>query len=142
MHTHSKLPSHASAAAPTRRHTIKASRGHSKIVRDAALREQAEEALRKQSAILKMLQEVAVAANEASQVEAVIGFALEHICRYTGWPVGLAYEVSGGGNEEMTLMPVHALAIERPFQQLLAASQSAHFSRGIGLPGIVYASGE
>lgn len=56
-----------------------------------------EGALRKERDRVKFLQEVAVAANEASSVVEVYRFALSHICEYTGWPLGHAYYLSADG---------------------------------------------
>jgi PAS domain S-box-containing protein len=85
-------------------------RGFSKVVRDMTVRKQFENALKKQAALLKLLQDVIVMANEASRVEEVIQFALKQICRYMGWQIGLAYAVTDSIRGELQLMPVDYLA--------------------------------
>jgi PAS domain S-box-containing protein len=42
------------------------------------------------TALIKLLQEVTVAANAASSIEDALRFALERICAYTQWPIGHA----------------------------------------------------
>lgn len=54
-------------------------------------RKKAEEALRRESGIVRLLQEVAAAANEAQSIDAALQFALEKICEYMGWPLGYIY---------------------------------------------------
>jgi PAS domain S-box-containing protein len=56
-----------------------------------AQRKKAEEALQRESDIVKLLQEVAVAANEAQSVEAALQFALNKICAHMDWPLGRVY---------------------------------------------------
>jgi signal transduction histidine kinase len=56
-----------------------------------AQRKQAEEALQRESDTLRLLQEVAVAANQAQSVEELLQFALDKICRYMEWPAGHVY---------------------------------------------------
>ena len=105
------------------RHANGTLRGYSKVVRDMTRRKLAEEALQKQSDMLKMLQEVAAAANQTSQIESAAAIALRRICHYSGWPAGLAYAVREGNGGDLTLMPVHSLAPGEPFQRLREVTQ-------------------
>ena len=43
---------------------------------------------------MQLLQDIAVATNEISTVEAVMQLTLERLCCYTGWPVGHVYLMS------------------------------------------------
>lgn len=63
------------------------------LKKQIAQRKEAEEALRRESAIVRLLQEVAVAANEAKTIEAAFRVALDKICEFTGWPLGRVYQV-------------------------------------------------
>ena len=63
------------------------------LKRQIAQRKEAEEGLRRESAIVKLLQEVAVAANEARALEEVFEEALDKICDFTGWPLGRVFLV-------------------------------------------------
>jgi signal transduction histidine kinase len=56
-----------------------------------AQRKQAEEALQRESDTLRLLQEVAVAANQAQSLEELLQFALDKICHYMDWPAGHVY---------------------------------------------------
>lgn len=40
---------------------------------------------------MQLLQDIAVATNETTTVEAVMQLTLERLCRYTGWPMGHVY---------------------------------------------------
>ncbi|MBA2726256.1 MAG: PAS domain S-box protein, partial [Actinobacteria bacterium] len=61
------------------------------------LRKTTNDLLRK-TAFITLLQNVAIAANEATDVEQVFQNALEEICKLTGWPVGHAQLVGRDGN--------------------------------------------
>jgi PAS domain S-box-containing protein len=55
---------------------------------DITERKQAEAALREQTALVKLLQDAAVAANESSTIEEAAQICLDHVCAHTRWPVG------------------------------------------------------
>ncbi len=71
------------------------------VARDITAMKEAEEALRKKSAILKLLQGASAAANKASTVEEASRIILAQICQHTGWPAGHLYLV----DEEGKLFP-------------------------------------
>lgn len=54
-------------------------------------REHARAELQKKSALLQLLQEVAVAANESQTIDSALQFAVEQVCAHTGWGIGHAY---------------------------------------------------
>lgn len=116
-------------------------RGFSKVVRDMTVRKQFENALKRQAALLKLLQDVTVMANEATQVREVIQFALERICQFMGWQIGLAFEVTDTAWGELQVMPVYYMAEDSRLKYLLDASMETHLSAGEGLPGAVWATG-
>jgi signal transduction histidine kinase len=60
----------------------------------------AQEALRSQAAIVRLLQAVSAAANESTTLETAARIALEEVCRYTGWSAGHLYRLSGEGSLE------------------------------------------
>lgn len=64
-----------------------------------AQRKATEEALRRESALVKLLQEVAAAANNSESIAAAFQFALDKICAYTTWPIGHVYLLTPGGLE-------------------------------------------
>lgn len=65
-------------------------------------RKATEEALRQESALLKLLQEVAAAANKAETIDAILQFTIDKICAYTNWPLGHVYILSPDGNEMLS----------------------------------------
>ncbi|MGH7555958.1 MAG: GAF domain-containing protein, partial [Longimicrobiales bacterium] len=64
---------------------------------DVTARRHAEHALRRQSELATMLQEVATAANEASSVQDALRFGLQRVCRFLQWPLGSAWVRSETG---------------------------------------------
>ena len=57
---------------------------------DVTARARAEEELRRRNSFVEMLQEVAVAANEAKSLEEALQSTLDSVCGHTGWPFGHA----------------------------------------------------
>ena len=55
-----------------------------------ALNHTLERRVRERTALIHLLQDITVAANEFTTVEAAIQSALKRVCDYTGWPVGYA----------------------------------------------------
>ena len=49
------------------------------------------EAVRREYALMRLLQRIAIAANEARTVESALQTCLDEVCAHTGWPVGHAY---------------------------------------------------
>ncbi len=94
-------------------------RSRGQVVRDAAgtpLRmhgtghditeaKRAEAALREAAARYRMLQVMAVAANEASTVQEALQVAVDEICRYAGWSAGHAYLPSAAAYGALVALP-------------------------------------
>lgn len=111
------------------------------FIRDITERRQGEEALRKETTLMQLLQAVTIAANASSTIENAAQVCLERICRHTGWPVGhvlLPVDSSAG---ELLSAPLWYLEGEAhaPFR---TAIEKRRFPSGIGLPGQVLASGK
>jgi diguanylate cyclase (GGDEF)-like protein len=101
---------------------------------------QAEEALRRESSLLKLLQDAAIAANEAADAGEAFRTVLELICRSTGWSVGHVWLVTNGGE---SLEPTRIWYLDdpkrrHPFRQ---ATEQMRLARGDGIPGRVLATG-
>ena len=60
------------------------------VVRDTTRRVEMENAARKQAEYVKLLQDVAVAANESHSIDDVLQYAMDRICQALKWPVGHA----------------------------------------------------
>ena len=92
------------------------------------------------SGLIRLLQGVAVAANEARTVAEALQTALDQICACTGWPVGHAY-LSGADGELVSAGTWH-LADPARYQEFREASERTRFAPGAGLIGRVSAGGE
>ena len=71
-----------------------------------------EEVLAEQSALVRLLQDVAVASNEARTVDDALQACLDRVCAHTGWPVGHAYLLSEQTGEEM--VPTRLWYLDEP----------------------------
>jgi PAS domain S-box-containing protein len=90
--------------------------------------------------LIRLLQSVAVAANEARTVSEALQTALDLICAYTGWPVGHAYLSEAGG--ELVSAGTWHLADPERYRPFREASERTHFAPGAGLVGRVSVGGE
>ena len=70
------------------------------FVRDISERRRAEDARKKETTLVQLLQSVTVAANRSSTIEHTAQICLDRICSYTGWPVGHAYLRGNNSPEE------------------------------------------
>lgn len=111
-------------------------------IRDITRRKIAEADAQQQSSIVHMLQDIAVASNQAASVETAIQFSLDRICRFTGWPVGHVYFRSSTNPEE--LHPSNLWHLENPdrHRHFKEITEMTILHRGVGLPGRVLESGE
>jgi hypothetical protein len=71
------------------------------FIRDLSARKEAEAALHQQTSLVKLLQEVATAANLAPNSEHALQTGVDQICAYTGWPVGHAYVLANDGTGDL-----------------------------------------
>jgi PAS domain S-box-containing protein len=108
---------------------------------ELAERQRAEAALRRESAFVKLLQQVAVAANEATSWRDAFQFALNHICDFTGWPVGHVYLLSGGTEGELVSTNIWYVAEPKQFAPFQETSETISLAQEVGLPSWVLARG-
>lgn len=96
------------------------------LKKQIAQRKKAEEALSRESAIVTLLLEVAVAANEAKTTEAAFQVALDKVCAFTGWPLGRVFRVDGGSGELVLTSIQSCSDVDqyRPFTERTAATLS------------------
>jgi PAS domain S-box-containing protein len=113
-------------------------RGFSKVVRDMTTRKQAEEAIQRQAGFVKLLQDIAVAANQATSIEQALQYALDRICAHTGWQIGHAFLHDEKDDQNLISTGLWHLAEGARFEAFREASQKTSFSRGKGLPGKVF----
>jgi PAS domain S-box-containing protein len=115
--------------------------GFSKVVRDMTRRKKAEEEVQRQSQFVRLIQEIAVAANEASSPEPALQFAINRICECTHWNVGHVYMVSEG-SEELVSKDIWYPDADPGYEEFRRESSLYSFKKGEGLPGTVYQRGE
>jgi PAS domain S-box-containing protein len=103
---------------------------------------QAEEALERQSTFVRMLQNVATAANEPLTIDDAMQICLDRVCAQTGWPVGHVYFATGDATG--TLIPSTIWSLKHPtrFETLRRVTEQTTLAWGVGLPGRVLASGK
>src|SRR5581483_11717469 len=101
------------------------------VIRDITERTLAEAALRRQTTFVRLLQEVAITANQATSVDAALQSALDQVCAYTGWPIGHAYFSS---REDDGLEPTRLWHIDDPEQFVSFRKQTEvlRFAAGVG----------
>ena len=91
---------------------------------------------------MKLLQEVATAANLAPDTEHALETGVDQVCSYTGWPVGHAYVLAGDGTGD--LEPTCIWHFDQPhrFERFRQATEATRLPQGVGLPGRVMATGQ
>lgn len=107
---------------------------------DITDRREVARAQQEQTRLVRLLQEVAVAANEAGSVEEALQTCLERIGDYTGWPVGHAYVMDRPGE----FAPTHIWRLPGPetFQAFRHITEATRFRAGVGLIGRAMVSGK
>lgn len=107
-----------------------------------ALNTSLEDRVMQRTALVQLLQDVAVAANEATTVEAALQLALDRVCAYSGWPVGHVYTPAHPASNE--LIPTDIWHVDHPerLESFRQATRSARLASADGLPGRVFASGK
>ncbi len=104
------------------------------VVRDISQRIVAQSALQEKNEIVRLLRDVAVAANGARSVEEALRFALDRTCAFLGWPIGQAYLVDHKG---ITLTDIYHADEPERFAIFREESRSKDFSGGQGMVGRV-----
>jgi diguanylate cyclase (GGDEF)-like protein len=94
---------------------------------------------------ISLLENIAVAANEAAGVNDAMQRALEAVCRYANWPLGhlwLVAESQGERRFDSTSIWHDIVSREGdgPVGDLCALTERSEFALGVGLPGRVVAS--
>jgi PAS domain S-box-containing protein len=110
------------------------------FVRDISERRRTEEARRKETNLVHLLQAVAIAANRSSSMEHTAQTCLGLICAHTGWPVGHVFLWANDSSQEPVSAGFWHLEEGGRFTAFREASDDRHLSYGSGLPGAVLAS--
>jgi signal transduction histidine kinase/DNA-binding response OmpR family regulator len=94
------------------------------------------------TALLELLQDITRAANEATESAEALQFAVDHLCAYTGWPVGHVYLAAAPDMTRWAPTAIWHLAAPGRFTAFQQATQSVEFANGEGLVGRVGALGK
>jgi diguanylate cyclase (GGDEF)-like protein len=91
---------------------------------------------------LKLLEKIAVAANETASIRDALHFAIRMVCEFTGWTLGHAclVERDDDGSRLAPTTIWHA-SDEGRMHEFQRLTESTHFQPGAGLPGRVLATG-
>jgi PAS domain S-box-containing protein len=116
--------------------------GYSKVVRDMTRRKFAEDELHRQSQFIKLVQEVSVAANEASSIDPALQYAVNRICETTLWNIGHVYMLADEGSGELVSKDIWYTGSDKRYDEFKLKSGTYRYKKGQGLPGMVYERGE
>jgi PAS domain S-box-containing protein len=108
-------------------------------VQDVTEQREAQDALRRETARLRLMQTVSATANTTEEPDAAYRTALAAVCEHTGWPLAHVYRRSGDSDvlEPSDLWHVHDTGPD--FGPFVAATAQTILSTGEGLPGITVA---
>ena len=120
----------------------KVRRDANELEREIAERKAAEEQLQKKTASNQLLRAIAVAANEASGLEAAAQFTLDQVCEYRGWPIGHVYLPDQNAPDLWRSTSLWHLDDAKQFEKFRELTEATNFHTGVGLPGLVAQSGE
>jgi two-component sensor histidine kinase/CHASE3 domain sensor protein len=95
--------------------------------------------LHQKNAFIQLLQQVSSSANEASGLSEAMQEALELICQHTRWAIGHGLVLAK--EEDLLISSNWHTAPDQRFQKFKQAVDDLTFSRDVGLPGQVLASG-
>jgi PAS domain S-box-containing protein len=95
------------------------------------------EALARETSFVRLLQDVAVAANESGAVDEALQQTIDLICKHTGWPIGHAYSPAPDPTGDLMPTTIWHLASEERFARFKAVTEALPMRRGVGLPGRV-----
>ncbi len=111
------------------------------IARDVTGRLATETALKRQSLLLKLLGNIAIAANQATNLEEALQVGLDEVCLATGWPIGHAYVPNAEGNR-LDPMGIWSTSKQGSFSVFKQVTAKTTFEPGVGLPGRVFFTGQ
>jgi PAS domain S-box-containing protein len=112
---------------------------------EAALRrlnETLEQRVVQRTGHVKLLQEVALIANQTDAVESALEAALERVCRHLDWPVGHVYRPVPPDADTFGDAGLWVLRPPEGFKKLVEVIRQRTFRRGEGPVGQVIASGQ
>jgi PAS domain S-box-containing protein len=108
------------------------------VIRDISLREHPDLELINQTELVRLLQDVAIAANEANSIQSAFQFTLNRLCQHLNWAFGHAFLVN---DDTITSTTIWTQDIPERFSAFRAISESLKYRQGEGLPGEAFVSG-
>ena len=112
------------------------------VSRDITKRKQAEESLRRKHKSQQLLQMVAVAANEATDVETALRSMLKEVCAHAGWPIGHVYLPADDSSGQLRPTTIWQLQQPERFETFKRVTERTSFDPEVGLPGRVFSAGK
>ena len=104
--------------------------------------ELAKRELHRKATFVELLQVVAVAANEATSVDAALKFTIDRVCEHTGWPVGHVYFCPTRPSAELISSTLWHLDNTSRFEIFRQVTERSPLAMGAGLPGRVAKNGK
>ena len=108
---------------------------------DVTALKRAERESQDKNALLALLHEIAVTANQAAGVCQALHEAVGLVCRFTGWPVGHAYLVEAEGGGRLVPSRLWYPGDAGRYGSFRAVTEGLILAPGEGLPGQVVATG-
>src|SRR3954452_25620185 len=93
------------------------------------------------SAFVALIEAVAAATAKVDNVDEALLACIEHVCRWTGWPVGHVYMCGRSPHDPLTPSDVWHLGHPTKFEAFKTLTECTELANGIGLPGRVAATG-
>jgi len=112
------------------------------VSRDITELKNIEESLRKESAHLQLLQDVTMAANEASTIDQAVRICLERVCRHTGAEVGHLWLLGPDSDRQLVSSNLWHLADDPGLESFRAEIEDGSSADPRGLPERVLSSGK
>ncbi|MBI2078403.1 MAG: PAS domain S-box protein [Euryarchaeota archaeon] len=116
-------------------------KGYVFIVKDVTDEKRAAEAIRRKTAFVTLLQNVAVSANEARSIDEAMQRAVDEVCAATGWPIGHVYVRSGEWSSGLSPTKIWHVDDPERFDTFRRITEATRFAPGVGLPGRVLGTG-
>lgn len=110
------------------------------LVRDVTERKEAEDTVRRHNETVQLLQDVALAANEATDIDEVLKLAVEEVCRYADWPVGHVYMPADELADELVPTDIWWLADDDRYAAFKEATGDLKIAKDGGFPAPVLVS--
>jgi hypothetical protein len=110
------------------------------FVRDISERRRAEDARKKETTLVQLLQSMTMAANRSSSIEHTARVCLDQICTFTGWPVGHFYLRSKNLVDGLTSAGYCHGDDDGRYTTFRDATIHCRYALDVGLPGSVLAS--